>query len=198
METAWRRALELQPDHVLALGSFALTLCARQRLDEALPLFARAREADPLASFPYTLTGWGFLTSGKPAEGLRYVEDALTFEKEDATAICASSIANVALGRFEAGIGAGEHGVAVARRAPFFCRRPGRVKRRVHRPLPAWRPVRGSDPRAPGSLNARLTGEVGASPCGQRAARQLLAGMLDDEKDRCLLVSAPDAPSPLF
>jgi Tfp pilus assembly protein PilF len=58
METAWRRALELQPDHVLALGSFALSLCARQKLDEALPLFERARAADPLASFPYTLTGW--------------------------------------------------------------------------------------------------------------------------------------------
>ena len=53
-------------------------------------------------------------------EGLRYLEDALTFEKEDATATCALSIANVALGRFEAGIAAGEHGVAVARRAPFF------------------------------------------------------------------------------
>jgi tetratricopeptide (TPR) repeat protein len=120
METTWRRALELQPDHVLALGSFALSLCARQRLDEALPFFKRAREADPLASFPYTLTGWGFLTCGKPEQGLRYLEDALTFEKEDATAICASSIANVALRRFEEGIAAGEHGVAVTRRAPFF------------------------------------------------------------------------------
>ena len=103
METAWRRALELQPDHVLALGSFALSLCARQRLDEALPLFERARQADPLASFPYTLTGWGLLMSGRPEEGLRQIEDALTFEKEDASAICALSIANVALGKFEAG-----------------------------------------------------------------------------------------------
>ena len=101
METAWRRALELQPDHVLALGSFAISLCARQRLDEALPLFERAREADPLASFPYTLTGWGLLICGKPEEGLRHIEDALTFEKEDASAICASCIANVALGKFE-------------------------------------------------------------------------------------------------
>ena len=97
METAWRRALELQPDHVLALGSFAITLCARQRLDEALPLFARARAADPLASFPYTLAGWGLLMCGQPEEGLRHIEDALTFEKEDASAICALSIANVAL-----------------------------------------------------------------------------------------------------
>ena len=120
MEAAWRRALQLQPDHVLALGSFAISLCARQRLDEALPFFQRAREADPLASFPYTLAGWGLLTCGRPEEALHYIEDALTFEKEDASAICASSIASVALGRFEAGIAAAEHGVAVARRAPFF------------------------------------------------------------------------------
>ena len=120
MESAWRRALELQPDHVLALGSFALTLCARQRLDEALPLFERARETDPLASFPYTLAGWGLLVCGRPEEGLRQIEDALTFEKEDASAICASCIANVALGRLDEGIAAGEHGVAVAHRAPFF------------------------------------------------------------------------------
>jgi TolB-like protein/Tfp pilus assembly protein PilF len=120
METTWRRALELQPDHVLALGSFALSLCARKKLAEALPLFERAREADPLASFPYTLAGWGLLVSGRPEEGLRHVEDALTFEKEDASAISASCMANVALGRLEEGIAAGEHGVAVSRRAPFF------------------------------------------------------------------------------
>ncbi len=120
MESAWRRALELQPDHVLALGSFAISLCARQRLDEALPLFERAREADPLASFPYTLTGWGLLESGRPEEALRHVEDALTFEKEDASAISASCMANVALGRLEEAIAAGEHGVAVSHRAPFF------------------------------------------------------------------------------
>lgn len=120
METTWRRALELQPDHVLALGSFAITLCARQRLEEALPLFERARQADPLASFPYTLAGWGLLMSGRLEDALRQIEDALSFEKEDASAIGALCIANVALGRLEQGIDAGERGVAVTRRAPFF------------------------------------------------------------------------------
>jgi Flp pilus assembly protein TadD len=57
---------------------------------------------------------------GRPEEGLRQVEDALTFEKEDASALGASCIANVALGRLEEGIAAGERGVAVTRRAPFF------------------------------------------------------------------------------
>src|SRR5439155_6393420 len=31
METAWRRSIELQPDYVLGLASFGLTLCARQK-----------------------------------------------------------------------------------------------------------------------------------------------------------------------
>jgi TolB-like protein/Tfp pilus assembly protein PilF len=120
METAWRRALELQHDHVLALGSFAVTLCGRHRLAEALPLFQRAKEADPLASFPYMLTGWGLLVSGRPEEALREIHDALTFEKDDASAIAASCMTNIALGRIEEGIMAGERGVAVSHRAPYF------------------------------------------------------------------------------
>lgn len=120
MESAWRRAIELEPDHVLALASFAVTLCGRQRLDEALPLFERARAADPLASFPYMLTGWGLVASGRPEEALRYIEDALTFEKDDASAIAAWCMANVALGRHEEAVAAGERGVTVAYRAPFF------------------------------------------------------------------------------
>ena len=49
--------------------------------------FERARQADPLASFPYALTGGGLLSCGRPEEALRYLEDALSFEKEDATAL---------------------------------------------------------------------------------------------------------------
>ena len=120
METAWRRSIELEPDYVLALGSFAVTLCGRQRLDEALPLFERARQADPLASFPYMLAGWGLLVSGRPEDALLQIEDALTFQKDDASAIAALCMANVALGRFEEAVAAGERGVAVAYRSPYF------------------------------------------------------------------------------
>jgi len=119
METAWWRAIELQPDHVLALASWALTLCSRGRLDEALPLFERAREADPLASFPYNLTSWGLLESGRPEEALRYAEDALSFDK-DASAIAALCMAYVSLGRHEEAIAAGERGVVLSHRASYF------------------------------------------------------------------------------
>ncbi len=120
MEIAWRRAIELEPDHVLALGSFAVTLCGRQRPDEAVPLFERARRADPLASFPYMLTGWGLLVCGRAQEALRPLEDALTFQKDDASAIAALCMTHVALGRFEEAIQAGERGVQVAHRSPYF------------------------------------------------------------------------------
>jgi TolB-like protein/Tfp pilus assembly protein PilF len=120
METAWRRAIELQPTHVLALGSFGIVLCARGRLDEALPLFGRAREADPIASFPYMITGGGLLTCGRPQEALRYFEDALSFEKEDASALFLSGMAMVALGMFDEGIAAAEHAVAISHRGGYF------------------------------------------------------------------------------
>jgi TolB-like protein/Tfp pilus assembly protein PilF len=120
METAWRRAIELEPDNVLALASFGIVLCSRQRLDEALPFLERARKADPLASFPYALTGKGLLTCGRPQEALRYLEDALTFEKEDATALDSAGMAHVALGQLEEGIATLERVVAISRRGAHF------------------------------------------------------------------------------
>ena len=116
MEVAWRRALELEPTHVLALGSFAISLCTLQRLEEALPFFERAREADPLASFPYTLTGGGYLTCGRRHEAVRHLEDALAFEKEDVTALYFMSVAKVALENGEEGIALAERAVTVSHR----------------------------------------------------------------------------------
>jgi TolB-like protein/Tfp pilus assembly protein PilF len=120
MEAAWRRAIELQPTHTLALGSFGIGLCIRHKFDEGFRLLERAREADPLASFPYMLTALGLLSVGRPREAHGYAEQALTFEKDDASALYCASLANVALGRFEEGIAAAEHGVAVSHRGGDF------------------------------------------------------------------------------
>src|SRR5262249_43129316 len=120
MEIAWRRAIALQPNNVLALASFGIVLCTRPRLDEALPFFERARQADPLASFPYTLTGGGLLGCGKPEEALLYLEDALSFEKDDATALDDAGMARIALGRFEEGIATLERVVALSHRGAHF------------------------------------------------------------------------------
>jgi len=120
MEAAWRRAIELQPDNVLALASFGVVLCTRQRLDEGLPFLERARQADPLSSFPYQLTGGALLNCGRPREALRFLEDALSFDKEDAAALDNAGQAKVALGLPEEGIATLEHLVALSHRADHF------------------------------------------------------------------------------
>jgi TolB-like protein/Tfp pilus assembly protein PilF len=120
MDTAWRRAIEMEPTHVQALASFAFGLCCLQRLDDALPLFARAREADPLASFPYMLTGGGLLNCGRHEDARRYLEDALAFEPDDASALYMLGMAQVAGGAASAGIEALQRAVAVSRRGAFF------------------------------------------------------------------------------
>ncbi len=96
-------------------------LCARERFDEGLPLLARAREADPLASFPvHAHRVRACSSAARPQEALRYLEDALSFEKEDATALYIAGVALVALGRFEEGIATLQHAVAMTDRAPHF------------------------------------------------------------------------------
>ncbi|HSF18899.1 MAG TPA: protein kinase [Vicinamibacteria bacterium] len=120
MEAAGRRAIELQPTHVPSLGLVGMCLSVHQKPDEAAPFFERARAADPLASFPYMLTALGLLTVRRHQDAHRYAEQALIFEKDDASALFCSSLANVALGRFEEGIAAAEHGVSVSHRGGDF------------------------------------------------------------------------------
>ena len=120
MEVAYRRAIDLQPGHVQALSSFGVCLSTRQRFQEALPLFKRAEEADPLASFPYSLTGGGFLVCGRPEEALASCEDALSFEKDNLIALYVSAIALVRLGRTDEGIARAERAVSVSQRGPHF------------------------------------------------------------------------------
>ncbi|MFA6957162.1 MAG: protein kinase [Thermoanaerobaculia bacterium] len=119
-EVAYRRALELRPAHVQALGSFGLILSARQRFDEARPFLERAREADPLAAFPLAITGAALVTEGRLLDALRFFDDAFAFESENSLALWGAGIAQVALGRYDEGIALLEKGVAVSRRAAFF------------------------------------------------------------------------------
>jgi TolB-like protein/cytochrome c-type biogenesis protein CcmH/NrfG len=120
MEAASRRAVELQPSHVSCLGLVGMCLSLHQRPDEAATYFERARQVDPLASFPYMLTALGLLTVRRHQDAQRYAEQALVFEKDDASALYCAALANVALGHFEQGIEAAEHGVAVAHRGGDF------------------------------------------------------------------------------
>ena len=62
----------------------------------------------------------GLLNCGRPQEALRYFEDALSFDKEDATALDSAGMAHVALGQFEEGIATLERVVAISHRGAHF------------------------------------------------------------------------------
>jgi TolB-like protein/Tfp pilus assembly protein PilF len=53
-ETAFRRALELNPNHAQAYMWFASLRADEQRIDEAIELYHRSMEVDPLGRIPYS------------------------------------------------------------------------------------------------------------------------------------------------
>ena len=119
-ETAYRRAIELQPSFVQALGQYGMILSTRQRFDEARVFFERARQAEPLDALPSAFTGSGLLVAGRPEEALRYFDDAFAVESDHTLTLWGLGMARVALGQFDAGIAVLEQGVAVSRRSAFF------------------------------------------------------------------------------
>jgi len=60
------------------------------------------------------------LNCGRPQEGLRFLEDALSFDSEDAAALDNAGQARVVLGRLEEGLATLEHVVAVTHRGAHF------------------------------------------------------------------------------
>ncbi|MGH9947761.1 MAG: tetratricopeptide repeat protein [Pyrinomonadaceae bacterium] len=119
-EIAYRRSLEIDPNNPRALGTFGIINCVLGKVDEALILFGRARESDPLASYPYAMTGAGLVMARRSEEAMPFFEQAFAFEKDQTLALWTFCIAKIALGKFDEGIAAAERSVAVSRRTTFF------------------------------------------------------------------------------
>lgn len=103
-ERALNRALGLDSDHVLALCWRARLFVALGRSVEAWPVLQRAREVDPLASYPSASTGFCLVASGQPADALRYLHQALDFDGDNTLALWSLGAALVAPGRAEEGV----------------------------------------------------------------------------------------------
>lgn len=151
-ESAYRRALELQPSHGQALAQFGMTLCTRQRVDEARVFFDRLREADPLEVLPYAFAGAGLVAAGRPEEALSAFEDAFAIERDHTLALWGAGMANVALGQIDEGIAGLERSVEVTRRAPHFVGVLGwgmAMAGRIDDATAVLRELRGRPPAAP-------------------------------------------------
>jgi serine/threonine-protein kinase len=121
-ERAWRtaervvlRAIELQPGYAQARCWNAWRLNAFGRLEEALQQLQHARDVDPLAPYPYAMTGVTWLCAGRAAEAMRYFDQALTFERENILAQWGAGLALVAAGRPADGIALLERATALTR-----------------------------------------------------------------------------------
>jgi serine/threonine protein kinase/tetratricopeptide (TPR) repeat protein len=119
-ESAYRRAIDLQPDHPQALAQFGMTLCTRLRVDEAQTCFDRLRDADPLDVVPYAFAGAGLVAAGRSYDALLAFDDAFAIEPDHTLALWGAGMANVALGHVDEGIATVERGVAMTGRAAHF------------------------------------------------------------------------------
>jgi eukaryotic-like serine/threonine-protein kinase len=77
-EQGFRRALELNPSHVLARIWYANLLMSRGRIDQALHQVQAARELDPFSSVVSTNLGWVLIAAGRSAEAVDVLAEVLT------------------------------------------------------------------------------------------------------------------------
>ena len=127
IERDWRacdelyaRSFALDPDNSRALGTYGVINSVLGRRVEALAYFARSREADPLAAYPYAMTGGGLALMRQPGEAMPFLEQAFEFEKDNSLALWMYCETCVALKRFDEGITMIESTIESSRRPPFL------------------------------------------------------------------------------
>ncbi len=81
-EAAFRRAIELNPNHASAYMWFASLRDTEQRDEEAIELYQRSMELDPLGRIPYTNLPTLYAQRGKNQEAIRLWLDAIEIHPE--------------------------------------------------------------------------------------------------------------------
>ena len=81
-EAAFRRAIELNPNHASAYMWFASLRDGEERDDEAIELFQRSMELDPLGRVPYTNLPTLYAQRGKNEEAIRLWLEAIQIHPE--------------------------------------------------------------------------------------------------------------------
>lgn len=119
-DRAYRRAIEIEPENSRALGTFGVINFVRGNVDDGSRFCEQARAVDPLAAYPYAMTGTGLVAAHLTEESLPFFEQAFEFEKDQTLALWGHTIAAIALRRFDAGLASAERAVEVSGRGGFF------------------------------------------------------------------------------
>jgi len=117
---AFQQAIDAKPDHVQATSWLGMVNGVLGRHEEAIVAHEQARSIDPLAPYPYGMSGMGFVMAGRAEESEQYFQHALDFEAQNTLALWGYSMALVRLGRQGEAIAMAEKAVALSRRAPLF------------------------------------------------------------------------------
>jgi tetratricopeptide (TPR) repeat protein len=100
-ESAFRRAIELNPNHASAYMWFATLRDAEERDEEAIELFRRSMELDPLARIPYTNLPLLYAQRGQYDEAIRLWLKAMEIHPEWPTPLQYLTLQLAGLGRLD-------------------------------------------------------------------------------------------------
>jgi tetratricopeptide (TPR) repeat protein len=92
-ETAFRRAIQLNPSDAMSHYHYAWFLLLFDRVDEAIREHRIAQELDPLTLQHTADFGWLYAWIGRPDEGLREARRALALDSTDARGLLALGMA---------------------------------------------------------------------------------------------------------
>jgi TolB-like protein/Tfp pilus assembly protein PilF len=114
------RATQVEPGHVQARCWTGILLCIDGRTEEALGALQQAREIDPLAPYPYAMTGLCLLQARRPEDADRFLDQAFAFDGDNILALWVSGAAQTARGLFDPAIARLERALALSNRGAFL------------------------------------------------------------------------------
>lgn len=120
IESAYRRALELNPSNADAHVAYALYLRETQRYGQALAEGEEALRLDPLAPFSHVLAGWVLLSMQRREEAMREFGQALALDPNYPAGLYFLARAYAEQGRVQEAIGLLQKAIASAGRKPKY------------------------------------------------------------------------------
>ena len=118
-DRALARAIRIEPGNVQARCWTAMLYSTRGRTEAALEALERAREIDPVAPYPYAMTGFCLLNLRRAPDAAGFAGQALAFDEDNLLALWVSGAADVSGGRADRAISRLERAAERARTNPF-------------------------------------------------------------------------------
>ncbi len=119
-ESELRRAVAINPHHVLAQCWVGWVLACSGRTDDAVESFRRAQKLDPLSPYVLAAAGHALLLAGQHAGALTQFEQATDIDADFLLSLYGLGAALVSLGRHEEGLRVLDRAALLAGRAPFY------------------------------------------------------------------------------